>query len=312
MPAFWLTYKPLDRSSPRGWPASKLSELVASFEASPSNTTALWRFSSHRAGKPGDRVYLFKQGNDPKGIFGVGEIIENPRRQTDPTDIDAGEVYRAKIRFNGLVDPSRKFLLGFDEIRDIIPDTLEGSQSSGVSVSETVAAELEKRLAPLLSPTPPIGSEQADDDGFDPESVEDQRERALRAIRVRRGQPAFRAKLIEAYDRRCAITGCAVEAVLEAAHIYPYRGGPTNHTSNGLLLRTDLHTLFDCGLLAIDPKARTIVVADALQASSYGKFAGKKIREPKDPANGPSRLNLERRFADFEALHRMPSGITAT
>ena len=190
-------------------------------------------------------------------------------------------MYRAKIRFNGLVDPSRRFLLGFDEIRDIIPDTLAGSQSSGVSVSETVAAELEKRLTPPLFPTPPIRNEQADNDGLDPESVQGQRERALRAIRIRRGQTAFRAKLIEAYDRRCAITGCAVEAVLEAAHIYPYRGSQTNPTSNGLLLRADLHTLFDCGLLAINPETRTVVVANALQASSYGKSQVRRSVYPK-------------------------------
>ncbi|HEX6784992.1 MAG TPA: HNH endonuclease signature motif containing protein, partial [Sphingomicrobium sp.] len=71
---------------------------------------------------------------------------------------------------------------------------------------------------------------------------------------------------------RCAITGCAVVDVLEAAHVTPYLGSLTNHVSNGLLLRTDLHTLFDCGLLVIEPKTRTVVIAEALKTSSYAKL----------------------------------------
>jgi putative restriction endonuclease len=150
---------------------------------------------------------------------------------------------------------------------------------------------------------PPIGSEEADDFEFDPDSVHDQRERAIRSIRLRRGQPAFRAALMEAYGRRCAITGCAVEDVLEAAHITPYLGALTNHVSNGLLLRTDLHTLFDCGLLAIEPKTRMVVVANSLEGSSYSKIAGKVLRPPNDAASGPSQRNLQKRYGTFQSMH---------
>lgn len=302
MPAFWLTYKPLGPSSPRGWPAVEMSLLVERFEASPAGATPLWRIISHQAAKPGDRVYLFKQGAGAKGIFGAGEIMDYPRLQADPTDIEGGETYRARISFDRLVDPGRAFLLSLEDISDILPDALLTTQSSGISVPEDVAIEIEKRLAPLLTPVSPIGSEQADDPGFDPDSVEDLRERALRAIRIRRGQPVFRAMLLEAYGRRCVITGCAVADVLEAAHITPYSGGTTNHTSNGLLLRADLHTLFDCGLLAIDPNTRTVVVANALRTSSYRKIAGQPIRAPKNSLNSPSKKNLEKRFAVFQAL----------
>ena len=55
--------------------------------------------------------------------------------------------------------------------------------------------------------------------------------------------------------------GCDVVAVLKATHIMPYRGEETNHPSNGLLLRADLHTLFDVGLLTIDPKTMTVRLA---------------------------------------------------
>ena len=114
--------------------------------------------------------------------------------------------------------------------------------------------------------------------------------------------------LLQAYGRRCVITGCAVEDVLEAAHITPYLGGTTNHSSNGLLLRTDLHTLFDCGLLAIDPATRLVVIAHSLKTSSYGKIAGLKIRAPTNPVHGPSKKNLGKRFAVFRALHGKSDG----
>jgi putative restriction endonuclease len=302
MPAFWLTYKPLGPSARRGWPASEMSSLVRQFESSPAIATPLWRIASHQAAKPGDRVYLFKQGQGRKGIFGAGEIVEYPRLQSDPTDIEGGDTYRARVRLDRLVDPDHAFLLSLEDISDVLPDSLLKAQGSGISVPEDVAAEIEKRLVPAL----PIGSDQADDPEFDPDSVEDLRGRALRAIRIRRGQPVFRTTLLEVYGRRCVVTGCAVEDVLEAAHITPYLGDTTNHTSNGLLLRADLHTLFDCGLLAIDPDTRMVVIAPALRSSSYGKFAGKPIRAPKDPLHTPSRKNLEKRFAVFQALHKKP------
>jgi putative restriction endonuclease len=297
MPAYWLTYKPLGPASPRGWPAEELRKLVERFQTDPSRTTTLWRIASHQSARVGDRVYLFKQGSNPRGVFGVGEIIEAPRLQNDSADEPR---YRAKIRFDMLVDPSREFLVGFEIIERIVPETLIDAQASGNAVPSHVAEKLETYLAPFLSAQEPINSEQADDPQFDPDSIDDQRERSIRAIRVRRGQPAFRAALLEAYGRRCAITGCAVEDVLEAAHITPYLGPLTNHVSNGLLLRTDLHTLFDCGLLAFEPETRSVVVADTLKASSYAKLDGKVLRRPKEEANSPSKRNLEKRYARFK------------
>lgn len=60
--------------------------------------------------------------------------------------------------------------------------------------------------------------------GFDPTSIKDARTRVLAAIVRSRGQPAFRKALLSAYDSRCQISDCRVEAVIEAAHIIPYQG----------------------------------------------------------------------------------------
>ena len=48
------------------------------------------------------------------------------------------------------------------------------------------------------------------------------------------------------------MTECDVRETLEACHIYPYMGPKTNHIQNGIILRSDLHTLYDRGLIGID------------------------------------------------------------
>jgi hypothetical protein len=63
-----------------------------------------------------------------------------------------------------------------------------------------------------------------EENAFDATGMEDARERVLSSIVRRRGQSRFRDRLLAAYHGRCAVTGCEVEAVLEAAHIIPYRG----------------------------------------------------------------------------------------
>lgn len=73
------------------------------------------------------------------------------------------------------------------------------------------------------------------------------------ALRAREGQAKFREALLQAFQNRCAVTGSTVTELLEAAHIEPYSEGQDHRLSNGLILRTDIHTLFDKGLLAINP-----------------------------------------------------------
>ena len=86
----------------------------------------------------------------------------------------------------------------------------------------------------------------------------------------------------------CAISGCDAVEALEACHIVPYGGPQTNSVSNGFLLRADLHTLFDIGLLAVDTSNMTVVIAPSLKWSDYREFSGKTISVPEGPSNKPS------------------------
>jgi putative restriction endonuclease len=81
----------------------------------------------------------------------------------------------------------------------------------------------------------------------------DERKLRLARTRPRVGQGAFRSRLLEAYGRRCAITGEHTEPVLDAAHIQPYLGPRSNHVQNGLLLTKEFHTLFDAGYVTVTP-----------------------------------------------------------
>ena len=80
---------------------------------------------------------------------------------------------------------------------------------------------------------------------------------------------------------------------LEAAHIIPYRGPQTNHPSNGLLLRADLHTLFDLGLIAIDTKNMAVIISSNLIGTAYHKFVGKVLHLPQNESASPSREALD-------------------
>jgi predicted restriction endonuclease len=61
----------------------------------------------------------------------------------------------------------------------------------------------------------------------------------------RQGRGEFRRGLLDIYNRRCAITGCDAIPTLEAAHIRTYKGSDDDAMRNGILLRADIHTLFD-------------------------------------------------------------------
>jgi len=134
-------------------------------------------------------------------------------------------------------------------------------------------------------------------------SAEDARERIRRAIAVRQGQPRFRRELLKAYGGRCAISNCDVTETLEAAHILPYRGQHTNHVQNGLLLRTDLHTLFDLDLIGIDTETWTVLIHPRLGTTHYSPLEGQKVQLPADRTAWPSEeaLREHRREAGFPA-----------
>ncbi|MCB9047416.1 MAG: HNH endonuclease [Chitinophagales bacterium] len=98
------------------------------------------------------------------------------------------------------------------------------------------------------------------------------------ARKVRRGQPAFKNALLKNYSNKCCITGCEILEVLDACHIEPHSQSGINQVDNGLLLRTDIHSLFDANLLFISPKDYSIHLDKSLRNSEYKNLHGKIIK----------------------------------
>lgn len=162
-------------------------------------------------------------------------------------------------------------------------DGLKPARNVGNDVAARLIKLIDVRRFPPQVNTPTLDqvTQDAETQGaFDPGSASDQRRRVLASIVRRRGQPAFRAALIKAYTGRCAVTGCDVLDALEAAHNFPYLDGETNAVTNGLLLRADIHTLFDLRLIAVDPDARTVLIAPSLRASTYASLEGVSLATP--------------------------------
>jgi hypothetical protein len=98
-----------------------------------------------------------------------------------------------------------------------------------------------------------------------------------RKIAIRSGQQQFRRELISKWDV-CVISGSSVMSIVEAAHIAPYRGVKDNHHSNGLLLRVDLHRLFDNYYIGISPHDFKVHLAPNLIDSEYSIFEGWELK----------------------------------
>jgi putative restriction endonuclease len=112
----------------------------------------------------------------------------------------------------------------------------------------------------------------------------------------RRNQAKFKLNLIAQYGCKCAVTGETIAEIIEAAHIISHAKVGVNHTDNGLLLRSDIHKLFDANLLAVDPDSLKVVIAPALKGTWYAGLAGRKLGAQVDgscPATESLRMKWE-------------------
>ena len=121
--------------------------------------------------------------------------------------------------------------------------------------------------------------------------------------RPRLGQGSFQAAILDAYARTCAVSGERVLPVLEAAHIIPYGEGGEHRVDNGLLLRRDLHALFERGYLSVAPDL-DILVSKRLKeefhnGEGYLAMAGRRLLLPVRREDRPNP-----QFLDWHNQHR--------
>jgi len=166
-------------------------------------------------------------------------------------------------------------------------------QLASLTRRDSMAADSAMELALLTK-----ALEQEDYWNSDSPVVE--RRRVLREIAERRGAATFRQNLLVAYDSRCAVTNSNVIPALEAAHIRPYSVSQSNSICNGLLLRADVHTLFDLHLLAIHPLTWNVTIAAELIGTAADEFNGRKLRLSEVESNRPDQKAIEERWNQFD------------
>lgn len=122
-------------------------------------------------------------------------------------------------------------------------------------------------------------------------------------VRPRLGQGTFRAAVLDAYGRRCAITAEHSLPVLDAAHIRPYSDGGEHVLSNGLVLRADIHRLFDDGYVGVDADGHFRVSSQLRREWENGRvyydMEGRELLRPGNPEFYPDPAALE-----WHMIHR--------
>jgi putative restriction endonuclease len=115
-------------------------------------------------------------------------------------------------------------------------------------------------------------------------------------VRPRLGQGAFRILVTDSYQRRCAVSGERTLPALDAAHIRPYSEGGAHEASNGVLLRRDIHSLFDAGYVTISPEMKFEVSRRIREEFENGRqyyaLHGQTVAQPNDPKRQLARPSL--------------------
>lgn len=281
MPTFLLTW------NPTRWPWANLAEASQqTVDGVP--YASRWSTGNTRRITRGDRVFLLKQGEEPRGIIAAGritseEVYDAPHY--DPQRAAQGDTaLRADVVFERILNPAESAPLPVEDVEaGPLSDVYWQIPASGTELADDAARALEvlwsRHLEQIDGPRY-LNSGEAIDASPGPEFVPeagDWRVSAFRQIKARRGQQAFRDSLRERYGGKCMISGCTLMDVVEAAHIKPYRGDGDNHAANGLLLRADLHTLFDLDLIGIEPGSLLIRVHPVAKAAGYSGFEGMRL-----------------------------------
>ncbi|QQE66409.1 DNA polymerase III subunit beta [Leptolyngbya sp. BL0902] len=227
-------------------------------------------------------------GDDLEIAFNVRYLLDGLKA------IDSNQV---KIQCNAATSPAIFSPFGEDDITYLVMpiqirngSAKDSEDEDRADIKQEESKEIKAVKSEILrdEESGNIDSEESEDlslnesdwlDSIEIAALEDEREKDLKLVIIREGQAVFREKLLSAYDGRCAITGYSVKDVLEAAHIVPCLGVKTNHLSNGLILRSDLHKLFDSFKITVNPDTLTVCVAPDLMNTEYHELDGRPLRK---------------------------------
>lgn len=274
----------IDRQHPNHWAIAKNS--------------GFWDLTRHRPIERGDTVYFWQAGRS---------FIAQTRATTDAVPItsrmsasweDSGtRQYASRFEFEVLdeaptanprwvLDIGRELSSSTPDLRTIpgFQDPADEALLASFFGSPVEPSPMEKVARAILSQTESTAIDTGD-------LSDDEKKVVLILQRVREGQQKFRSKLVDVYGGMCAVTGTKVEQALDAAHIRPYSGPKSNILPNGLLLRGDIHRLFDKHRLTVVPKDKTyeVRVDPSLNETTYTDLDTQQLFAlPADPAQHPN------------------------
>jgi putative restriction endonuclease len=211
----------------------------------------------------------FDRDTDPKQDFWIGCILVN-----QPTFFDEADWVQMPDDFKGPTVQGKTYDLASGEGQRIWMECLARAASrSEVGVPLRVAS---RRLRGDRIADAPIAS------GYG----------SPVPVRPRLGQRSFRVAVLDSYGRRCAVTNEKTLPVLEAAHIRDYHDLPVHSINNGILLRADIHKLFDAGYVTVTPEYKFEVSRRIKEEFENGRdyyaLDGSRIRLPEDIADRPA------------------------
>lgn len=255
---------PVNENDPDEWGYD--DPVLDTFRAVRPGDVADWHLgSSFRLMRAGDTIWVYA-GVPYSRIVARGIATDDPRWSED------GNHWRIYIQWD--TQTTRHLLSATTP-----PEVLSSSPRTVRRLDLDEISRIQAWLDALQAPRPQV--------------LPKARIRRLQQVLDRQGQPAFRAELMKAYGGRCAISGCDVSHVLQAAHIDPVAHGGRDHVSNGLLLRADLHNLFDKTLIWIDGRNH-VRVDPKLRDTEYAEFDGVLLRRPTESASQPDKEALRR------------------
>lgn len=207
--------------------------------------------------------------------------IARYRRETGPLDPRSDPVIGCRVLTQPFFWPRERWLpVPASFARSIV-------QGKGYRTDEPDGRALWDAVAERLAM--PAGGEA-------PADVEVPRHGTPMLVRPRLGQGAFRLAVTDGYERRCAVTGERTLPILDAAHIQAFAEGGAHDPANGLLLRTDIHRLFDLGYVTVSEDHRFEVSArlraDFDNGRHYYELHGQPVRSPRAGAPPPSSVAL--------------------
>ena len=195
-------------------------------------------------------------------------------------------------KFDGSVDEL------IDLVRGEVKIVRQWAKARGVTLSSDTEKYNEAAAIEKASGINRLIAEFAKGITFNPGDEQTGKTYIAQSIALRSGQSGFRENLLSIHGRKCCISGCSISQILEAAHIVPFNGESTNNVENGLVLRSDLHTLFDCGLVRINPETYTVVLAaELLNDPAYKDFDNNPLP---DLEMTVSKAALKHHFERFE------------